>query len=71
MSSDFFLDHKGVAELSELSIARGFGAIWSLYGALEHLLLFFGNMEPNLANIVDLADPSERLEDMMKIVNRR
>ena len=30
MSSDFFLDHKGVAELSDLSIARGFGAIWSL-----------------------------------------
>ena len=30
MSSDFFLDHREVAELSELSIARGFGAFWDL-----------------------------------------
>ena len=30
MSSEKKLDHKGVAELSELSIARGFRAIWSL-----------------------------------------
>ena len=32
MSSDFFWDHREVAELSELSIAHGFRSIWSFYG---------------------------------------